>query len=678
MKKTIEQLHSEVLDYLIEKRKEYPDLCFTLRKTNEQGRLARGHWFWGNEEQLYFSFWNGTDWTVSAPNISITINLEGKMLVYLNGRDSPRKADFFMELVQLLGKFQRNKKYDYAGIAHFENQWQRRYTLKNENWKTSLDDFLTQKYKIDTLLEISGNDIDGLAPLRPFLFEDHLKETIIYKNRLTNSPKTKTTIPLSETGKHLKLKSIKLDNIGHFQTLTIDLSKQITVLIGENGSGKSTILKAIALGLSGTTDPIICANYLQILETTENGVTKFSKNGSIEITYTLNKQQVTSLDFESTELGGVNISVRQDTEDDWLLMGKNCFIDLVLGFPQGKKREGERKLGNSLTEPNVDDLIDLIEDRDAQRFQLFLKDWVINLYREPDHDKRRINLEKIDLVFQIFSKIISNGENTNAITLKTAVEDVERGIKAVIVCTPDAPHGISLDLISQGYNNIFIWVGRLINRLYATLEVHRAYNEKPEELAGKFIADPQKRGTRYEANTVKDLYGIVLLDEIDTYLHPKWQRNILKVLVEEFPKLQFIVTTHSPLIISNLSKNDITETLSDGTVLEVKGLDYTIYNLKKDKERNDIIADRFLFSEFYPFASKANRTLSYMDLSERPEIIMHKFNRLDNYITHINQDKSLIIEAEKLIGELKTIIDPYDADLLRMENMLNFKKSLGR
>ena len=45
--------------------------------------------------------------------------------------------------------------------------------------------------------------------------------------------------------------------------------------------------------------------------------------------------------------------------------------------------------------------------------------------------------------------------------------------------------------------------------------------------------------------------GIVLIDEIDQHLHPYWQKNILICLTRIFPKVQFIVTTHSPNVISS-------------------------------------------------------------------------------------------------------------------------------
>jgi predicted ATP-binding protein involved in virulence len=55
----------------------------------------------------------------------------------------------------------------------------------------------------------------------------------------------------------------------------------------------------------------------------------------------------------------------------------------------------------------------------------------------------------------------------------------------------------------------------------------------------------------YDAKVFKkgkdELSGIILLDEIEHHLHPSWQKQMIKLLSDQFPKLQFITTTHSPL-----------------------------------------------------------------------------------------------------------------------------------
>ena len=52
----------------------------------------------------------------------------------------------------------------------------------------------------------------------------------------------------------------------------------------------------------------------------------------------------------------------------------------------------------------------------------------------------------------------------------------------------------------------------------------------------------------------KEISGIVLIDEIEQHLHPKWQRNIVPLLKTVFPKIQFVISTHSPLVAANTGK----------------------------------------------------------------------------------------------------------------------------
>ena len=61
--------------------------------------------------------------------------------------------------------------------------------------------------------------------------------------------------------------------------------------------------------------------------------------------------------------------------------------------------------------------------------------------------------------------------------------------------------------------------------------------------------------------------GIVLIDEIDLHLHPAWQMKILPLLANALPKIQFFVTTHSPLVIGSIEWQNIIflETRKDGS-----------------------------------------------------------------------------------------------------------------
>ncbi len=81
----------------------------------------------------------------------------------------------------------------------------------------------------------------------------------------------------------------------------------------------------------------------------------------------------------------------------------------------------------------------------------------------------------------------------------------------------------------------------------------RYFTEMVAELAYRCIVVNGKDGI----NAVKNATGIVMIDELDLHLHPKWQRHVANDLKRAFPNIQFIVTTHSPFIVQSLKSDEI-------------------------------------------------------------------------------------------------------------------------
>lgn len=84
--------------------------------------------------------------------------------------------------------------------------------------------------------------------------------------------------------------------------------------------------------------------------------------------------------------------------------------------------------------------------------------------------------------------------------------------------------------LSEGYQSMIGWIADLIG--------HYALRE------GRVVAPGE-------------MTGLVLLDEIDLHLHPTWQGRIVPILKQTFPKLQFVVTTHSPLVLTGFEPEEI-------------------------------------------------------------------------------------------------------------------------
>lgn len=136
--------------------------------------------------------------------------------------------------------------------------------------------------------------------------------------------------------------------------------------------------------------------------------------------------------------------------------------------------------------------------------------------------------------------------------------------------------------------------------------------------------------------------GIVLIDELEQHLHPKWQMSILKALTATFPNVQFIVTTHSPLVINQL-ENDQLSILDNFKITSGKEV-HKVYG----RDVNAIIED-------------------FMGASDRPLDVKALMNDVEKLL---DEDHPNIERARKKLNELKAIIDPNDYDVIKLETQI--------
>ena len=125
--------------------------------------------------------------------------------------------------------------------------------------------------------------------------------------------------------------------------------------------------------------------------------------------------------------------------------------------------------------------------------------------------------------------------------------------------------------------------------------------------------------------------GIVLIDEVDLHLHPTWQQRILGDLAEIFPKVQFIVSTHAPAVISTVRSENI--------ILLDQGMAYAPSGEVHGKDTNTIIR-------------------GVMHASERPVAIKTLFQEFYHWI-----DVDDAVKAEETLDELKRNIGEDDPEI---------------
>jgi len=152
---------------------------------------------------------------------------------------------------------------------------------------------------------------------------------------------------------------------------------------------------------------------------------------------------------------------------------------------------------------------------------------------------------------------------------------------------------------------------------------------------------------RMEAHNVKsyNLEGIVIIDEIETHLHVDLQKKILPFLTDFFPKIQFIVTTHSPFVLSSISNTIICDLESKIVTTDLTNYSYDalIESYFKADKYSDEIKNKII--EFEKLIEKGNLT---------PEQ-KNTLNNLRNYFAHSPKylSNELLVKLQEI--ELKEI-----------------------
>lgn len=148
-------------------------------------------------------------------------------------------------------------------------------------------------------------------------------------------------------------------------------------------------------------------------------------------------------------------------------------------------------------------------------------------------------------------------------------------------------------------------------------------------------------------NVLKKTPGIVVIDEIDLSLHPTWQRKIIGILKELFPKIQFICATHSPFIIQSLKEGELItldrrlESEYSGESIEdiaedVMGVEMVQYSIKKRK--------------MYEAAQNYLKALEQAESQEDLDALRNEMNRLEAVYSE-NPAYLALIEQENLVKE---------------------------
>ncbi|PRT29280.1 AAA family ATPase [Bacillus wiedmannii] len=413
----------------------------------------------------------------------------------------------------------------------------------------------------------------------------------------------------------MRIKELELKNFHGFDSRIISFDDQFTVLIGDNGSGKTAILDGLAISLGSFLSGFkgVKSRYIRRDEIRQE---HFMHGNKLDIQRQYPVEVITYGTFLDNELRWS----REIKDEGGTTTSKNAksIMQYAIEYQQ-RIRKGEEVVLPVISYYTTQRLWVQKNEKSTQLLHNRLAGYEYCLEPMSDlkkvfkwiEDMRYIELQEgysIDILSSVKKAIAACIEDCSYVQYDVKHKKLmvynEKGI-----ATP-------FELLSDGYRSVIGLVADLASRM---------------AMLNPFFGE----------EVCKLTPGVVLIDEIDLHLHPKWQRKIVSDLKTVFPLVQFIATTHSPFIIQSLSPGELRR-----------------LNFIDDDERVD--------SEEFINKSIEDITEAVMGIEgvQRSEHLNKMFKVAQRYYTLLNEGaRESDEELKKLRAELDSIEELYSSDV---------------
>lgn len=406
--------------------------------------------------------------------------------------------------------------------------------------------------------------------------------------------------------KRLRVNQVGVYGVRGIEDITLRIEDDLTVIIGNNGSGKSTILDSLSLTLSWLKANILkeegVGTYLRDLDINNS---KDVSYGSVTCRLSLEGDDFNFLSTKSKP--GKALSRRSSLQEIKALGGlyrhvnskfSDSNLPLVAHYSVARSNEGTKddfakvasQIGIKDKWGKFDAYEDVLKDRhDFNEFIVWLgridsiarqgggvNEEIRRLQSEIDSTNDLLKMFKdkgndhsfilpLEEIIKKKNQEISNIYNENFNRDEVLASKVFKHIKqAITIFIPDI-NDVRLVYEQEGVKLVLYKNNK---------EISAQQLSQGEKSLLSLIGDLTRRLVLLNPSLDNPLHGegIVLIDEIDLHLHPSWQQTVILNLQNTFPNLQLIVTTHSPQVLSTVYSrsirslhevNDVLNTISD-------------------------------------------------------------------------------------------------------------------
>lgn len=324
------------------------------------------------------------------------------------------------------------------------------------------------------------------------------------------------------------LKKIHIKNYKAIKELDIELKSGVNLLIGDNGAGKTSVLEGIAVALGGMFVNVSGVSTKNIVKEDVRFIIKPLGDSSTSIEYCepvsagcmlhISDSQEFSWNRIKEEVSATHTKIDNKDVCTWMKkLTNNSETNLPLISFQSTARAWRVRRGDFGTE-----LKKKLDDRrcgyigclDSSMDVKSVQQWCLKQEVMLSNKGIVREYEMFKNIVATFMKEINELDNIPSIYYSPQFDEL---------VYKDDKAEMPISKLSAGYQSLLWMIMDLAYRVC--------------------MLNP-------ELDNREQITGIVLIDEIDLHLHPKWQWNVIEALRKTFENVQFIIATHSPIVIS--------------------------------------------------------------------------------------------------------------------------------